>query len=210
MTPWRSYNESLHEIQPLIVARRVNFAETFVLFCHAFSSPKKNYMETTTISCRSIDLLIILYDLHTRLFSNVIEGISDKDAQNRLNTKANHVAWLAGSLVHDRYEMANAAGVEIQQVTNELFKGPRGIRDHIAYPSLTVFKNDWDLITPILRKALLQLNDAELNSADPYGMPGDDLTFLDAITFLIDRESYCIGQIGLYRRLLGYEPMKYQ
>jgi hypothetical protein len=140
----------------------------------------------------------------------VIEGISDHDAQNRLNTKANHVAWITGSLVHERYEMANAAGVELKQTSNELFQGHKGIQDNKVYPRLSEFKKDWERITPLLRKALFKLSEEELNSADPYGMPGDDLTFFDAITFLIDRESYCIGQIGLYRRLLGYEPMKYQ
>jgi hypothetical protein len=162
------------------------------------------------ISTKPMDLIIVWYDLHTRLFPNVIEGISDKDAQNRLNTKANHIAWITGSLVHERFELANATGIEIQQTANYLFERHKGIQDNITYPPLAEFKKDWDIITPILRTALLGLNDEELESADPYGMPGDDLTFLDAITFLIDRESYCIGQIGLWRRLLGYEPMKYQ
>lgn len=165
-------------------------------------------METTT-TCRSIDVIIVLYDLHTKLFPNVIEGISEKDAHNRLNTKANHVAWLAGSLVHERYELANAAGVDLEQKSNELFEGHKGIQDVVIYPLLAEFKQDWDRITPVLRQALLQLEQEELNSAGPYGVPGDELTFLDAITFLIHREAYCIGQIGLYRRLLGYEAMKY-
>jgi hypothetical protein len=140
----------------------------------------------------------------------VIEGISDKDAQDRLNTKANHVAWITGSLVHERYELANAAGIELKQTSNEIFAGHKAIQDNIIYPSLAEFRGDWERITPVLRRALLQLSSDELNSVDPYGMPGDDLTFFDAITFLIDRESYCIGQVGLYRRLLGYEAMKYQ
>jgi len=161
-------------------------------------------------STQSIDTLIVLFDLHTKLFCNVIEGITDEDAQNRLNTKANHVAWLTGSLVHERYELANATGIALKQTSDEFFQEHKGIQDDITYPSLSVFKEDWATVTPALRNALIQLSDEELNSADPYGMPGDDLSFFDAITFIIDRESYCIGQIGLYRRLLGYEAMKYQ
>ena len=167
-------------------------------------------MESTFTCSKSIDVIIVLYDLHTKLFPNVIDGISDKDAQNRLNTKANHLAWLTGSLVHERYELANAAGIEVRQTSHELFERHKGIQDNVIYPPLLEFKKDWNWITPVLRKGLSRLTDEELNSADPYGMPGDDLTFFDAITFLMDRESYCIGQIGLYRRLLGYQPMKYQ
>jgi hypothetical protein len=163
-----------------------------------------------TASKRSLDTLIVLYDLHTRLFQNVIDGISDVDAQNRLNTKANHIAWLTGSLVHERFELANAAGVDAQQSGDEFFMDQIGIQDDLIYPSMTVYKKDWNYITPVLKKALLYLSEEELAGPGPYGVPGDGLSFFDAITFIIDRESYCIGQIGLYRRLLGYEAMKYE
>ena len=167
-------------------------------------------MGTATARHRSTETLLVLYDLHSKLFTNVIVDISDKDAHCRLQTKANHIAWLAGSLVHDTYELANAAGITTRQTSHGLFKEHTGIQEGITYPSLTEYKNDWDRITPILRAALLQLSEEQLDSADPYSMPGHDLTFFDAITFIMDRESYCIGQIGLWRRLLGYEAMKYQ
>lgn len=167
-------------------------------------------MKLKTARTLSIETVIVLYDLHTKLFENVIEGISDKDAQNRLNTKANHIAWLTGSLVHERFELANATGIRVKQTSDELFEDHKGIQDNIIYPSLEEFKKDWEMITPLLRDALIHLSNEELQSAGPYSMPGDELRFFDAITFIIDRESYCIGQIGLYRRLLGYEAMKYQ
>jgi hypothetical protein len=158
----------------------------------------------------SIDTLIILYDLHSRLFLNVLHQISDRDAQNRLGTKANHVAWLAGSLVHERYELANAAGIQMRQTSDHLFLDHKGIIDKAKYPPLKEYFDDWQIITPVLRKALISLEYDELKSMEPYGVPGAELSFVDAITFIMDRESYCIGQIGLYRRLLGYEPMRYE
>ena len=42
---------------------------------------------------------LVLYDMHSTYFHSVLEGIKDEDRHNRLNTKANHIAWLAGSLV---------------------------------------------------------------------------------------------------------------
>jgi hypothetical protein len=158
----------------------------------------------------SIDTLIILYDLHSRLFLNVLHQITDTDAQNRLGTKANHVAWLAGSLVHERYELANAAGIALKQTSDHLFMDHKGIIDKLQYPPLDEYHKDWKLVTPVLRKALLGLDYDDLKSIGPYSVPGDELSFFDAITFIMDRESYCIGQIGLYRRLLGYEPMRYE
>lgn len=166
-------------------------------------------METKTAKKNLMEILINLYDWHTKMFCNVIVDISDKDANNRLGTKANHIAWLAGSLVYERYQLAKFAGKELKQTSHELFKDHKGIQDDIIYPPLTEFKNDWETISPVLKNALENLSEAQLKNPDPYGMPGENLTFFDSITGCIDRESYCIGQIGLYRRLLGYAAMKY-
>ena len=146
--------------------------------------------------------------MHTAYFTNVLDGISDKDAHSRLNTKANHIAWLTGSLVHERYELANALGIGLKQTSNELFKDHKGIQDNVKYPSLSEFKEDWETIAPVLRNALVKLSDEQLDK--PFEMPGEVMTYFDLIAFIIYRESNCIGQIALWRRLLGYEAMKYQ
>jgi hypothetical protein len=160
----------------------------------------------------SMHLLINFYDWHTKFFRNVIDGISDKDAQNRMGTKANHVAWLAGSLVQERFQLAKFAGISenVKQTSDNLFKEHKGIQENITYPSLEEFKKDWEVISPVLRKALSDFTPEQLESGDPYKMQGEKLTFFDSITGCIDRESYCIGQIALYRRLLGYDAMKYE
>lgn len=154
--------------------------------------------------------LVNMYDWHTKLFKNVIVGISDKDSQNRLNTKANHVAWIAGSLVHGRFELGKLVGLDLEQTSNDLFKDNKGIQDNITYPSLDEYRKDWEKISPVLKSALLKISDEQLNGPDPFNMPGGPYTFLDTIIACTDRESYCIGQVGLYRRLLGYDAMKYE
>lgn len=165
-------------------------------------------METKAIRKESLYALIDLYDLHTKLFSHVIEGISEEDANNRLNTRANHPAWITGSLVQERYELANALGTPHNSTFHHLFIEHKGIQDNITYPALAEFRKDWEKISPILRNSLLNMTDEQLESIAPFKMDGD-VTFYEAISFSIDRESYSIGQIGLYRRLLGYEAMKY-
>ena len=165
-------------------------------------------MEQVTAKKPALQVIINLYDFHTRLFNNVIVGISDEDANKRLNTKANHIAWITGSLVNARYDLARAIGVNQQQATNELFKDNKGIQDNATYPTLAEFKQDWEKISPPLRDALVNLSEDQLNGPDPFEMPGN-MKLFDSIMFLTDRESYCIGQVGLWRRLLGYEAMKY-
>ena len=157
----------------------------------------------------STGVLLSLYDFHTKLFYNSLVDISDEDANNRLGTKANHIAWIAGSLVQVRYIIANAVGIGKKQTSDALFENNKGIQDNITYPSLAEFKKDWENISGILKDALDNLSEDQLNGPDPFDMPGGDYTLFDTLTMCIDREAYCIGQIGLYRRLLGYEAMKY-
>jgi hypothetical protein len=163
-------------------------------------------METKTTSNRMSSLLV-LYDMQTKFFSNALEAITDKDAHNRLNTKANHVAWLTGSNVQQRYEMAKHLGIDSTQATNEFFKDNKGIQDSITYPPLAEFKKDWDNISPVLRDALVNVSDEKLDST--LDLQGHVMSIFDLIAFVIYREANIIGQIALWRRLLGYEAMKY-
>lgn len=164
-------------------------------------------MITKPVSNRMFSLLV-LYDMHTTYFGNVIAGITDEDAHNRLNTKANHIAWLTGSLVEQRYEIANELGNNVKQGAYELFKENKGIQDGITYPPLHTFKKDWESITPVLRTALAAVSDEKLDESFEM-MPGFKMTYYELITFIIYREANIIGQIALWRRLLGYEAMKY-
>ncbi len=163
-------------------------------------------METKTVSNRMYSL-VVLYDMHTTFFSSALEGITDKDAHNRLNTKANHIAWLTGSIAQQRYEVAKYLGIDSTQATNELFKDNKGIQDNITYPPLDEFKKDWENITPVLRDALVNVNDEKLDSK--LDMQGYVMSIFDLIAFVIYREANIIGQIALWRRLLGYEALKY-
>lgn len=163
-------------------------------------------METKTVSNRMFSLMV-LYDMHTKFFSSALDGISDKDAHNRLNTKANHIAWLTGSLVQQRYEIAKELGVDGKQAANELFKDYKGIQDNVTYPPLNEFKKDWENISPALRDALINVSDEKLDSE--FKMPEMTMPFFDLVAFMIYREANIIGQLALWRRLLGYDAMKY-
>ena len=164
-------------------------------------------MEIKTHSIR-MQSLIILYDMQTTFYKNALDDLSDKDAHNRLNTKANHVAWLAGSLVEMRYGIAKDTGIDMQQSAHKLFKDGKGIQDEITYPSFANFKKDWDTISPVTRKAFVEVTDEKLDSQIEMG--GMKMSFFDMVAFTIYREAYCIGQIALWRRLLGYEAMRYE
>ena len=163
-------------------------------------------MEISPVSNR-VYALLVLYDMHTGFFSNALESISDDAAHQRLDTKANHIAWLTGSLVQQRYEVANYLGIAQQQTVVELFRDNQGIKDEMRYPSLQTFIDDWKVISPLLRNALLEITDEQLDKE--IVMPGMEMPYFDMLSFIIYREANCIGQVALWRRLLGYDAMKY-
>ena len=162
-----------------------------------------------TVQTSRVSAIIVLFDMQTTFFANAIEGISDEDTHNRLNTQANHIAWLAGSAVHARFDMAGHLGSgEENETAGELFRDNKGIQESTVYPSLAAYKSDWEKITPILRKALIETTDEVLDKKIEMG-PGLSMSIFELISFVIYREANLIGQIALWRRLLGYPGMKY-
>lgn len=165
-------------------------------------------METKPVSNRMYGFLV-LYDMHTKFYHSVLEGISNEDATKRLDTKANHIAWLAGSLLQERFELANLLGVDLKSSANELFKHHQGIKEDEKYPALSAYKEEWNTISPILREKLLNVTDEELDKVIDFPVEQMSFPLFEMVSFNTYREANCIGQIALWRRLLGYEAMKY-
>jgi hypothetical protein len=151
--------------------------------------------------------ILELYDLHTDLFPRALEGISDDDAHQRLGTAANHVAWLAGSIVESRYVAARKMGLDVQQQAHELFSDFKGIQADLKYPPLQQYLEDWNRISPLLRGKTLDADTGWLNEEKDMG--DWKASNWELIKFSTYREANMIGQIALWRRLLGYPAMRY-
>lgn len=163
-------------------------------------------MQTQTASTRMQGLLS-LFDYQTGFFAKALDGLSEEDMQNRLNTEANHPAWLAGSLVQQRFQMASETGTGQKQTGAELFQNNRGIQSDASYPTVAEYIKDWERITPEAREALVSIDDKKLDSE--LDMGGMKMTYYEMICFTIYREASIIGQLALWRRLLGYPALKY-
>jgi hypothetical protein len=161
-------------------------------------------MQTTSTRTQG---LLTLFDYQTGFFAKALDGISEDDMHNRLQTQANHPAWLAGSLVHQRFMMASEMKHDVQQTKAELFKDHKGIQEGERYPTIQQYISDWNKITPIAREALVSIDDQKLDSIMDMG--GWKMSYYEMICFTIYREASIIGQLALWRRLLGYAAMKY-
>jgi len=163
-------------------------------------------MKTTPTSSRMYGF-IVLYEMQTDFLLRALDGIDEKDAEKRLDTKANHIAWITGSVIQGRYFLAKSFGIDLPSVTDDLFADNKGIIDDATYPSLTDYIKDWKEISPKLQEALTQATDEKL--AEKLSIPGMEITLFELISFNNYREANCIGQIALWRRLLGYPGMNY-
>ncbi len=148
-----------------------------------------------------------LFDMQTTYFNRALDGISDEDAYQRLNTPANHIAWLAGALVNQRFSMASEAQHDEVQTGGDLFADFKGLQTDAKYPTLEQYRSDWQKITPIARQQLIDIDDKKLDS--DFDMGEMKMTYYDLLSFTIYREASILGQIALWRRLLNYPAMRY-
>ncbi|MDO5968552.1 hypothetical protein Q4Q35_01915 [Flavivirga aquimarina] len=159
---------------------------------------------------KPIDRLIEQYELHNMLFKNAIEGIKDEDAKVRINEKTNHMLWLAGNLASTRYDLAKNLGVTVENTYAEFYENHKSYQEGMAYPNLEKLLKNWNTISPVLKEKLESLSDAALFKEPDFKTPPMfNQTLLRYILFLIDRESYVIGQLAFIRKALSYEAMKY-
>ncbi|UKT62190.1 DinB family protein [Pedobacter mucosus] len=163
-------------------------------------------MESEFVSSKMYGI-VVLHEMQTDFLLKALEDIEEKDAQKRLDTKANHIAWITGSIVFGRFFLAQTLGVNITSQTGELFKENKGIIDDADYPDLEDFKSDWLKVSPLLKNALTKVSDETLDKVLEF--PEMKMTLFDMIAFTTYREANCIGQIALWRRLLGYKGMNY-
>lgn len=157
--------------------------------------------------------LLIQYDLHQRLFNNVLDGFSDEETNRRLEgfPQVNHVKYLAGHLLNSQYGIAKIAGLRPEVKWNELFAvmGQSKAKDDITYPRIEEIIAEWNNLYLPAREGLMRLTADQLHgkAPKPFDSVSDSLGELWA--FVSHHQAYHIGQIGILRRAFGKAAMSY-
>ncbi|HEY8784263.1 MAG TPA: DinB family protein [Mucilaginibacter sp.] len=154
--------------------------------------------------------LLAQYDLHNTLFNNVIVDISEDEANTRLVPTMNNIKWLAGHLVWGQLGLAPMGNVQIDipwiDLYNTQLKHP--VNMDIKAPTLEEIKKEWNHYSGPIREGLEQLSDEALNTPIEFPLPAFKTTE-GLWSFINHHQAYTIGQIGILRRGLGKEAMKY-
>lgn len=149
------------------------------------------------------------FDLQTRLFNNVLDGISDAEANHRFGDSVNPMKWIAGHLTSMRFGLGRLAQLDEQDPYHELFSHGKSYREDADYPPIETIRNNWNRISDRLSAGLRQLPDDALAGPAPANVPIADDTLGGMLAFLMHHEAYHLGQLSLYRRLHGKPAMKY-
>ena len=147
--------------------------------------------------------------MNTRLFANCLDGVTDERAILRPNDRTNNLSFIACHLVDSRHFVARYLGLSENHPLDAVLRDAASIDDVGVLPSLEQIREAWRPISLALDACLLSLGEEELMAPSPQRFPVDDPTVFGAIGFLLQHESYHIGQLALLRKYLGYPAMKY-
>lgn len=147
--------------------------------------------------------------LNTRLFRNCLAGMTEEQASVRPSATTNSAAFVAAHLADARFYLLKILGVDQPSPLASYLAGAKGIDDMKQCPPLSEIQAAWSAGAHALRDRLEAMSAANLNAPVTTRFPMADATVLGVLTFLVQHDSYHIGQLALLRKHAGLSPMSY-
>jgi len=169
-------------------------------------------METQTpVMVSPIHQSELIFNLNSRLYLNALAGISEEQAKERMSDHNNPVCWIAAHTVWARYNVCEMLGKPaIKNPYNERFENFKPFDLSVNYGTLAQSKEEWRKVTDLLQKALAEVKEDHLAAECPVKFPVGDISFVGAVTFLAQHESYQIGQLAFLKKFITKEAMSYK
>jgi len=153
--------------------------------------------------------LVETIKLNTRLFRNCLADLGDAEARERPTPATNSAAFVAAHLADSRYYILN--GLLGGTHTSPL--GAPGTFNDIgqvsSYPPILEILAAWTGVADLLDQRLKTMTAAELDAPVDPGFPIENQTLLGVLTFMVQHDSYHLGQLGLLRKYAGLPAMAY-
>jgi uncharacterized damage-inducible protein DinB len=150
-----------------------------------------------------------LLRMNTRLLLNALEGFPEGSARVRLEGRTNHVAFLLVHLVDARYFMALLCGLELENPLSEEFAHVTSVEEAAEYPTLEQLESMWTEVGGLLHEHMASTGPEAWRRDTGRQFPNGDPSLAGAMAFLLEHEIYHIGQVGMIRRALGLESLKW-
>jgi uncharacterized damage-inducible protein DinB len=152
---------------------------------------------------------IITVGLNTRLITNCFNGVNDELANKRINEHANPMAFICLHALEARYFLSRTLGTKVLNPYKELTKDAKVYEDLKEIPPVKEMLNYWQETGDLLLEILENIDESKLQEKVRFQFPIEDDTKFGTLTFMVQHETYHIGQLGILRRALGLPAMKY-
>lgn len=153
--------------------------------------------------------LTAMVRLNSRLTRNCLDGLTDAAAQARISERSNSAAFVAAHLVDSRHYLLGLLGDARPSPLTGAEGGFNDITKVTHYPSLAEIRAAWDAAGQALEARLAALTAAALAAPQGEGWPIEECTLFGVLTFMVQHESYHVGQLGLLRKQAGLAAMAY-
>jgi uncharacterized damage-inducible protein DinB len=151
----------------------------------------------------------ITIDLNTRLIKNCFDGVDDKLANKRINEMTNPMAFISLHALEARYFLARMLGAKVHNPYKELTRNAKTYEDLKKIPPVNEMLDYWKEVGNVLLDTLRNVDESKLGEKVRLKFPIEDDTKFGTLTFMVQHETYHVGQLGILRRVLGLPPMKY-
>ena len=151
-----------------------------------------------------------LFRLNTKLFRNSLASLDEVDATARPNEHTNSAAFIGGHLVETRAWMGRYLGLDTTSPFGGVLEHATSLDQIKVFPKLVEIRPEWEILSEAVSARLDQLTEDQLAGPGAPKFPGVAPTVLGGIAFLLQHESYHIGQLAYLRKYLGLPPMSYR
>lgn len=151
------------------------------------------------------DLLV----LNTRLLANGLDGVDDALARRRLTPDSNHLAFLTAHLADARHFIARTLGLALDNPLAAQMEYGKTLDEVGALPPIATLLAEWHRVSAHLAAGMPTVTATALDADSGLRFPVADRSVLGATAFLVQHDSYHLGQVSLLRRQLGLPGMRY-
>ena len=157
-----------------------------------------------------IQPLAAILRLNQRLMVNCLDGLTDDAARRRHAEGVNSATLIAAHVTDSRFFILRLVGGSLENPLSSSLDKAKSIDDITDWPSLDTIRAAWTSVSSAIDARLEEITAEELSAPSERGFPGVERTRLGVLTFLVQHDSYHIGQLALLRKPAGLPAMSYR
>lgn len=150
-----------------------------------------------------------ILSLNTDLLLNCLHGLSEEDALRQFTAQTNNIAFLVAHAVDARHYMAKCLGMPLENPLEKALTDVNSIEEAKTLPTLGELRSQWIKVSEHLAACFCEASADQLAAPADQAFPVTDRSLLGCLAFLLQHDSYHLGQVALLRRQWGYEAMSY-